>query len=273
MFCCFRESCSHQEGVDGSVRILASLEGEEWQSAAFLKIEGFDLRDPHFSITPTGELLMICGGSLCEGGKALLFHTFASFSKDGTHWSELENLPLPGEWLWRLTWHGGVGYGTTYRKDDTTTRLLQTKTGKEYTLIALLSASEPLTEVTLRFFPDDTMCAFARGEKRAWLGLSHPPYTAWSWKDIGGTLGGPNFLILPDGDMIGAARLQDLKSKDTITVLGELTYDAFIPSLWLPSGGDTSYAGMLLSGGTLYLSYYSSHEQKTCIYLAEIKLI
>ncbi|MEJ7592590.1 MAG: hypothetical protein WKF77_13640 [Planctomycetaceae bacterium] len=42
--------------------------------------------------------------------------------------------------------------------------------------------------------------------------------------------------------------------------------------LELPSGGDTSYAGMVLHDGLLWVSYYSSHEEKTCIYLAKVKL-
>jgi hypothetical protein len=42
--------------------------------------------------------------------------------------------------------------------------------------------------------------------------------------------------------------------------------------LVLPSGGDNSYPGMAWHDGTLWLSYYSSHEGKASIYLAEIAL-
>ncbi len=38
--------------------------------------------------------------------------------------------------------------------------------------------------------------------------------------------------------------------------------------LELPSGGDTSYPGFLLKDHTLWVSYYSSHQGKTAIYLA-----
>jgi len=40
----------------------------------------------------------------------------------------------------------------------------------------------------------------------------------------------------------------------------------------LPSGGDTSYPGMVLMDDVLYFSYYSSHEGKTSIYFAEIPM-
>ena len=52
-----------------------------------------------------------------------------------------------------------------------------------------------------------------------------------------------------------------------------MTGTTFQHVLELPSGGDTSYPGMVIHGGLLWMSYYSSHEDgKTSIYLAKIKL-
>jgi len=42
--------------------------------------------------------------------------------------------------------------------------------------------------------------------------------------------------------------------------------------LEFPSGGDTSYPGMVFYDGILWVSYYSSHEEKTSIYLAKVKI-
>ena len=42
--------------------------------------------------------------------------------------------------------------------------------------------------------------------------------------------------------------------------------------LELPSAGDTSYAGMVLHEGLLWISYYSTHEDKTSVYLAKVVL-
>ena len=42
--------------------------------------------------------------------------------------------------------------------------------------------------------------------------------------------------------------------------------------LKLPSGGDTSYPGLVEHDSLLWVSYYSSHEGKTSIYLARVKL-
>ncbi|MDG9678819.1 hypothetical protein [Micromonospora sp. DH14] len=40
----------------------------------------------------------------------------------------------------------------------------------------------------------------------------------------------------------------------------------------LPSGGDTSYPGLVWHDDLLWVSYYSSHEGRTCVYLAEVTL-
>jgi hypothetical protein len=42
------------------------------------------------------------------------------------------------------------------------------------------------------------------------------------------------------------------------------------PILRLPSGGDTSYPGLVWHDNLLWVSYYSSHEGKTNIYLAKV---
>ena len=51
-----------------------------------------------------------------------------------------------------------------------------------------------------------------------------------------------------------------------------MTPGSFEHVLELPSGGDTSYPGMVMHQGLLWMSYYSSHEaHKTSIYLAKIR--
>src|ERR1035441_8779110 len=56
-FCTFREADGHVRG-NGSIRVITSTDGEQWESAALLSEEGIDLRDPKLSITPDGRLLM-----------------------------------------------------------------------------------------------------------------------------------------------------------------------------------------------------------------------
>jgi hypothetical protein len=47
----------------------------------------------------------------------------------------------------------------------------------------------------------------------------------------------------------------------------------FVETITLPSGGDNSYPGFLISGNELWVRYYSTHETKNAsIYLAKIPL-
>jgi hypothetical protein len=39
-----------------------------------------------------------------------------------------------------------------------------------------------------------------------------------------------------------------------------------------PSGGDGSYPGLVWQDGLLWVSYYSSHEEKTAVYIAKVPL-
>jgi hypothetical protein len=53
-------------------------------------------------------------------------------------------------------------------------------------------------------------------------------------------------------------------------VLARMTRTSYEPVLTLPSGGDCSYPGMVWHDDRLWISYYSSHEGKTSIYLAKV---
>jgi hypothetical protein len=78
-------------------------------------------------------------------------------------------------------------------------------------------------------------------------------------------------IRLPDGRFIAAVRLYEGQVRTSLCWLdpqdGKLS-----ECLKLPSGGDTSYAGLVPHEGLLWVSYYSSHEGKTSIYLAKVRL-
>jgi hypothetical protein len=130
-------------------------------------------------------------------------------------------------------------------------------------------------EATLRFLPNDTGVALVRREaldQEAWIGQSPPPYTNWTWRPAGMQVGGPNFLVLPGGSMIASGRQYHPKPGTNKTFVGPMTLEAVKAELILPSGGDCSYPGLVWHDGLLWLSYYSTHEGKTAIYLAKVRL-
>ena len=105
----------------------------------------------------------------------------------------------------------------------------------------------------------------------AQLGVAKPPYKQWTWRSLNYRIGGPNMIQLPDGRILAATRLYNGGQR---TSLSWLDPDAakLTEVLKLPSGGDTSYPGMVLHEGLLWISYYSSHEGKACIYLAKVQI-
>ncbi|MCC6127055.1 MAG: exo-alpha-sialidase [Pirellulales bacterium] len=291
-FCVFREGSKHVPGADGTIRVLRSLDGGKWESAALLKKAGIDLRDPKISITPDGRLMALMGGSVYSGDeksrsrKRITNRSQVAFSADGLQWSPPQPVGVPEhQWLWRVTWHEGVGYGFSYGVDTAADRgkfiLWKTRDGIEYE-----RAAEPnmpvdsAGESALRFQADGTLLALARtasSENPTLIGRSAAPYDRWQWSAAGPAAQGPNFMILPDGPMLYAGRDYPGKnSKPSVatakTVVGVMTTERCIPKLTLPSGGDTSYPGMVWHDNMLWLSYYSSHEGKAAIYLAKIRI-
>jgi hypothetical protein len=78
-------------------------------------------------------------------------------------------------------------------------------------------------------------------------------------------------IRLKDGRLVAGVRLYDGGARMSVMSVdaeaGKLT-----ELLKLPSGGDTSYPGLVWHEGILWVSYYSSHEGKTSVYLAKIKV-
>ena len=101
-------------------------------------------------------------------------------------------------------------------------------------------------------------------------GRSKPPYKKWSWIDTGIRFGGPDFTALNDELFIAGTRVYE---KPAITGLFLVNRAGqFRNLLRLPSGGDNSYPGFVVGKKKIFVSYYSSHEGNSSIYLAEIPL-
>lgn len=279
-YCTFREADAHVGG-DGKLRVLTSTDGQTWESAALITEDGIDLRDPKLSITPDDRLMIVGGGSVYGGTKTLKARQpRVTFSKDGRTWTPPARVLTEGEWLWRVTWHEGTAYGIAYEGNDRAPgapewplRLYASNDGLKYRLVTQLDVPGWPNESTIRFLPDGTMVALVRREKASapgWIGTSKAPYKEWRWTETKHQLGGPNFIRLPDGSLWAAGRTYPGGAK---TAVARMSVDNYEPVLTLPSGGDTSYPGLVWHDGLLWMSYYSSHEGgKAAIYLAKIKL-
>lgn len=273
-FCTFREGETHVYGENGKIRIISSKNGHNWESFALLEEAGFDLRDPKLSVTPDGRLMLVAGGSVYNDKVYVTRRPRVAFSSDGKTWTGMIPVLNPGDWLWRVTWFRGTAYGTSYNNSDPDWKLHLYKSvdGINYQMITELEIDGQPNETTLRFLSNGEMIALVRregGSKNAMAGHSLPPYTVWNWKETGYRAGGPNFIVINDDNIWAAGRNYNDPKK---TVLATFNNSNYQPVIELPSGGDNSYPGMVWYKKILWVSYYSSHEGKTSIYLAKIRL-
>ena len=279
--CVFREGDAHVGG-NGGIRVHSSADGEEWTPAAFITEPGVDLRDPKLSITPDGRLMLALGGSLYEGTTLKGYQPRISFSTDGRKWTAPQKTLGNRDWLWRVTWHKGRAYGIVYstpeKGGEWTARLVESADGVNYDLTTPLEVPGRPNEGTLRFLESGDAVALLRreGPKNtdldAWIGLSRSPYREWKWTSAGMQIGGPNFIAAEGGGFLASGRQYNPAPAGPKTFVGSMTLSSVTPQLILPSGGDTSYAGMVLENGILWVSYYSSHEGRSGIYIAKIKV-
>jgi hypothetical protein len=270
-WCTFREAADHGWSI-GTVRVICSQDGQDWESAAVLEEQEVDLRDPKLSVTPDGRLMLVAGASLYEGTEYRTRSPRIAFSADGYQWTPPQKVLAEDHWLWRVTWHEGVAYSVSKLGEGDNPRrgfLYSSSDGLDWQWITefiLPNDTWTASETTLRFLPDGEMVALVRPD---WIGTSRPPYKGWQWTQISQRLGGPNFIRWPDGSLWAGARGRSAKGEAAM-VLARMTKDSYEPVLCLPSGGDCSYPGMVEHEGVLWVSYYSSHEEKTSIYLARI---
>lgn len=273
-YCVFRTGKAHVS-EDGALQVLESKDGTDWKPVARITSETADLRDAKISVTPEGQLMLSGAGALHQ--PAPYRHlSMAWFSDDGTHWSKAHIIGDPNLWLWGMKWHDGNVYSIGYhtgKEGPKFTRLYKSSDGKKFeTVVDKLIDKGYSNESSLVFTKDNTCyCLLRRDGKGATglLGTSKPPYTKWDWKDLGVKIGGPELFQLPDGRFLATVRLYSPKVRTSICQI-DVDKGTLTELLALPSGGDTSYANMVLHDGLLNVSYYSSHEGKTSIYFAKV---
>jgi hypothetical protein len=272
--CVFREGSGHV-APDGKIRVISSRDGTNWTATALIAQNNRDLRDPKIVRMPDGTLMIYAAAA--DRPKTPITHqSIAAFSKDGRHWSEPVDVAEKNFWLWRLAWRDNVGYGVAYETaGEKLVRLYKTTDGKQFeTVVPNLFDEQSPNESGLAFEPDGTLLCLLRRDGQPGhgsFGQAKAPYTKWEWKDVGAKIGGPQLIRLKDGRLIGAARLYDGGARASVVQIDRPT-GRLTELLKLPSGGDCSYPGIVEWQNELWISYYSSHEGKTAIYLARVEL-
>jgi len=279
LFCLFREASAHVSW-DGRIRVISSADGTNWGSAALIasRVSSGDLRDPKIMTTPSGQLMAVFAERTPgNAGPYGDYQSQVSFSSDGTNWSSYTAIGPPNVWLWSVTWNQSTAYSMGYDvSSNRFIRLFSSPDGRNFTQITTNLFTEYPDETRLLFRPDQTCVALVRrdlGPGTALLGLSPPPYTEWTWRELPLFIASPALQLLPDGRIVAAGR-RFSPNGDLNTSLLWLLPDAgqIVDACALRSSADTGYPGIVYRDGKAWISYYAGDGVKSStIYIARVR--
>ena len=256
---------------DGIIRVLSSDDGHQWVEVATLTHPDGDLREVHASVAPDGRLLFHGVVRMPDGKR---FQSLVWASTDGTTWSNAARFGPPDEYIWRVQWHKGIADGVTYTTNPRAgAHLLRSLDGLTFErwVENLVLDSLP-SEADLLFLPDDrAVCLIRRDGERntTLLGIAAPPYQEWRFTDTGTVFHSPAMLRLDCGTLLAGGRLLEPERTALCTV--DVETATLHEVLTLPSRDDCAYPALVLQKDLLWVCYYSSHEDQSNIYLAQIE--
>jgi len=279
VMCCYRQATNHVS-ADG-ILIVLTIDKHTFQvkNRAAIREDNADLRDPKFSYHNKRLMLTTYAKTYSESG-AMTTQMLTYFSTNGLSWSGKNSFGKSGWWLWNHTWFNSQAYGFAYNRPSNAislykgdpTRSMQPcvenvfslkKQGKGYP-----------NESTILFDNSGNASVFLRRDAdtfSAQFGTSTPPFTQWSWHDLGIYIGGPAAVALKNDLFIVAGRHVDWATRAFSTKLW--LFNANVKQLselcTLPSSGDTSYPGLVVENNLVYVSYYSCHiDNQARVYMA-----
>ena len=291
----FRSGHRHQPWPPGHIVVLTSRDSATWEERARITT-GLDDRDP--KLVPDGERMLVYFGSHLEehdsdgrrvSGKPRLTWSHATWTTDGRHFAHPVRVSEASFWLWSPKRFGDhfwcAAYGRDAACDDPPLEvvLMRSADGVAWERHVTLLGDGEGNEATLHRYADGRMLAVVRGTgDETHLLFAEPPYTDWSRSSV------PHWMHAPaiaevDGKLVVAGR-DRTDDGGYVTRLWELDGERTLPLLDLPSGGDTSYCGLVAEeDGTLSVSYYSQHEfldrpdfriceRPAAIYLARVRV-
>lgn len=284
-------SCPDGHGVspNASVIILKSTDAREWNQVHTFRVAKRDTRDPHFLVFKSR--LFVYTGTWYSGDAPAKNNAdlelnqhlgYAAWSKDGAEWSEPVLLDGTfGHYVWRAAATGGKAFLCARRKigfavgpkgepNEIESLMLESDDGliwKKRATFQKIAGDE-----TAFFFErDGRILGVGRRRGTAQLLRSAPPYKKWERRDLDRHLGGPLLARWGGRTLVGGRRSTDRGPKTSMAWLVGNDLHEFAE---LPSGGDNSYPGFVAISPTEGLmSWYSSHEGKSNIYTAELRLI
>lgn len=286
----------HMVHPTSSILILRSSDGEQWEQVHRFRVPLRDTRDPHFLVFR--NRLFVYTGTWYSGKTTLPRDDYdlnkhlgyAAWTDDGTQWhSPILLEGTFGHYIWRAAAFGDKAYLCGRRKPEfeVTARgeprnvqslMLESEDGLIWRKRAVFQETVG-DETAFLFENDGSVLGVGRhgGGKEAQLLRSRPPFTVWERTSLDRPIGGP--LLTRWGGRAVVGGRKTTPDRGPKTALCWLVKDRLVEFVEFPSGGDTSYPGLVeMSKNRALVSYYSSHERDamgkpmTAIYLAELAI-
>lgn len=270
----FRTAKDHN-APDGDVVILRSHdEGKTWAESHRVDAARDD-RDPQFLVL--GSRLILYDQAM-KGGALTCY---AVETADGRVWSDPKPVYEPAFILWKPVIHNGAVFSAAHKKDEGTggkgreVHLVTSTDGLNWKKISTVRAGNWESETTLHFGPGDHLTAFLRqkyGNPPAQVLESDPPYAEWKSRPPNINHFSGHSIHVFRGVTYFFSRTIDPQTRQSGQMIYIYADGKFEPYCRLPAGGDCAYAEAVEVGDDMLVSYYSSHEGATNIYVAEVPL-
>ena len=268
----FRTADSHANG-EADIVVLRSSDGEAWSEALRLNVLPDD-RDPQFLATP-GRLLMYLPS--LEGSKLTSFVTHTS---DGQTWTKPEPVYQPQFILWKPFADGEGFLATAHKKVESAeggkareVHLIASRDGLAWEKVSTIRAGNWESETTVLRSDGDQLTAFIRTKYSVagHIMEAMAPYAEWKERPAGVHLSGHSIHTF-EGVTYLFSRTMDDAGANQGTMIYTYEEGSLKPYCQLPAGGDCSYPEAVQTDGEMLVSYYSTHEGDTNIYLARVPL-
>lgn len=268
----FRKGSAHNSN-DADVFVLKSPDAATWTEALHLDILPDD-RGGQFLVTP--KRLFLYDGAM----KGSRLTTYVTYTDDGRSWSKPQTVYQEQYIVWRPIEHNGRFYANAHKKAEgksagreRESQLITSTDGLHWEKVATVRAGNWESETTFWFGPNERLYAFIRTK---YSGLGHimestPPYQQWTQRPAGVHLSG-HIVETFRGVTYLLSRWMAPSGRETGTMIYTFEAGQLKPYCRLPAGGDCSYCGAVELDAEMLVSYYSSHEGSTNIYLARVPL-
>ena len=274
----YRSAETHID-LDSKLVLIKSDDAETWEEVEEFRFKDADIRDAKFLVLNNTLFIYALKNvdPLAEPHTSLY-----TFSYDGEKWADWEDMYPKDHVCWRPKIINNIVYVATVSEDHKKSILLKSVDGMNWEEVGTIYKGEIHGEPAISLLPDGRMICVARmegssiipltGDSSACtlIGIATPPYNDWDFeKDYTTKLDGPVLFYNENDRKTYAIGRYEPDFKGPITQTGSqfsckrtsiflLEEDELVYLSDLPSGGDTSYPGVVIYEEFLYICYYTS---------------